>query len=117
MRLSDKQALFVEMEALLIQWASAHRDQTGHRIYRLREGRGYASPAANKADKGHPRSNHLRRLAKDYIFDKWNGVKWVYQTSTKAYEPLGLFWESIGGAWGGRFNDGNHFSLEHQGVK
>ena len=30
---------------------------------------------------------------------------------------LGEYWESIGGSWGGRFNDGNHYSLEHNGVK
>ncbi|HAO1973206.1 TPA: M15 family peptidase, partial [Escherichia coli] len=31
----------------------------------------------------------------------------------------GEYWESIGGTWGGRFSraDGNHFSLEHNGVK
>jgi hypothetical protein len=28
-----------------------------------------------------------------------------------------VFWESIGGSWGGRFNDGNHYSLEHRGMK
>ena len=36
------------------------------------------------------------------------------------YRPLGEYWESIGGAWGGRFgagvdgkgNDANHFSLQ-----
>jgi len=30
---------------------------------------------------------------------------------------LGLYWESIGGSWGGRFGDGNHFSLEHEGRR
>ena len=33
--------------------------------------------------------------------------------STKSHEPLGIFWESMGGTWGGRFGrkDGNHYSL------
>jgi hypothetical protein len=30
---------------------------------------------------------------------------------------LGLKWESMGGSWGGRFNDGNHYSLEHEGRR
>lgn len=33
---------------------------------------------------------------------------------------LGQYWESLGGSWGGRFKsrpDGNHFSLEHDGVR
>lgn len=40
-----------------------------------------------------------------------------YLSSTEAHRPLGEWWESIGGTWGGRFNDGNHYSLEHRGVK
>ena len=37
-----------------------------------------------------------------------------YLTRTKDYEPLGKFWESLGGTWGGRFKDGNHFSWEEE---
>jgi hypothetical protein len=42
------------------------------------------------------------------------------------YFPLGRYWESIGGTWGGRFDlnmdgvakdDANHFSLEFQGRR
>jgi len=33
-----------------------------------------------------------------------------YLSATKSHEPLGLFWESLGGTWGGRFDDGNHYS-------
>jgi hypothetical protein len=40
-----------------------------------------------------------------------------YLTTGEQYADLGEFWESIGGAWGGRFNDGNHFSFEHNGYK
>ncbi|RAP72898.1 D-alanyl-D-alanine carboxypeptidase family protein [Candidatus Erwinia dacicola] len=43
-----------------------------------------------------------------------------YQTDSAAYLPLGEYWESLGGTWGGRFKsrpDGNHFSLEHNGVR
>jgi hypothetical protein len=58
-------------------------------------------------------SNHKIRLAGDLnLF-----IEGIYQTESAAYKPLGLKWESMGGAWGGRFNDGNHFSLEHEGRK
>ena len=52
-------------------------------------------------------SYHEKRLAVDFNLFK-DGK---YLTRTKEHEPLGLFWESIGGTWGGRFNDGNHYSL------
>jgi hypothetical protein len=45
-----------------------------------------------------------------------------FLTHSEDYEPLGLWWEKQSTddfkcAWGGRFGDGNHFSLEHNGVK
>lgn len=35
-----------------------------------------------------------------------------YLTTTEAHEPLGAYWESLGGTWGGNFkhSDGNHYS-------
>ena len=62
---------------------------------------------------GNAKSQHKRRLALDLLLFK-DGK---YLTDTKDYATLGLWWESVGGAWGGRFEDGNHFSLEYQGVK
>ena len=41
----------------------------------------------------------------------------AFLTTTEGHRPLGEFWESIGGSWGGRFNDANHYSLEHNGVR
>ena len=106
MTLRQKQSKFAYMIALLILQAYILG-------YVITFGRGYASEAANKADGGHKKSNHLKRLALDINLFK-DGR---YLTSTKAHEPLGLYWESIGGTWGGRFNDGNHYSLEHQGMR
>lgn len=46
-----------------------------------------------------------------------------YLSSTKSHLPLGLWWEdqSIDGeyecCWGGRFKDGNHYSIKHGGRK
>ncbi|MBE9571681.1 MAG: M15 family peptidase [Proteobacteria bacterium] len=68
-------------------------------------------------------SCHYIRLAIDLNLFK-DGE---YLTKTENHLPLGLFWESIGGSWGGRFGesspgagdgwDGNHYSLEWQGKK
>ena len=43
----------------------------------------------------------------------------VYQTSTKAHQPYGEWWEKQHplARWGGKFGDGNHYSFEHNGVK
>lgn len=41
----------------------------------------------------------------------------VYLDKTEDHEPLGVYWESIGGSWGGRFADGNHYSLSWGGKR
>lgn len=112
MKLSEKQQLFTQMIAQLIIWAADHG-------MRLTFGEAYRTPeqAALNARKGSGIRNslHTQRLAVDFnLF-----INGVYQTDSAAYLPLGEFWESIGGNWGGRFSkpDGNHFSLEHEGVR
>lgn len=50
-------------------------------------------------------SAHKKRLAIDLNLFK-DGV---YLKKTKDHKSLGKFWESIGGIWGGRFQDGNHY--------
>ena len=110
MTLSDKQAKFTVMIADLIQWA----DKQG---YKLTFGEAYRTPeqAELNARKGSGIRNslHTQRLAVDFnLF-----IDGKYMTGSDAYKPLGEYWESIGGTWGGRFNDGNHFSLEHNGVR
>jgi hypothetical protein len=54
---------------------------------------------------GHPSSKHKRRLAID--LNLFRDGK--YLIDTEDYRELGEYWESVGGKWGGRFNDGNHF--------
>lgn len=113
MTLSEKQQLFTVMIGNLIHWA----EEKG---YRLTFGEAYRTPeqAALNAKKGSGISNslHTQRLAVDFnLF-----INGQYMTRTEDYRPLGEFWESIGGSWGGRFKsnpDGNHFSLEHNGVR
>lgn len=113
MTLSEKQQLFTRLIAQLILWA----DEKG---YRLTFGEAYRTPeqAALNAKKGSGISNslHTKRLAVDLnLF-----INGQYQTDSAAYLPLGEYWESLGGSWGGRFKsrpDGNHFSIEHEGVR
>lgn len=62
---------------------------------------------------GHPKSAHKLRLAQDLHLFK-NGQ---YLADTEDHRFLGEKWESMGGTWGGRFNDGNHYSIEHNGVR
>lgn len=43
-------------------------------------------------------------------------------TKTEDHRPLGEFWESLSTkdyecAWGGRFEDGRHYSISYNGVK
>lgn len=78
----------------------------------FRDHRLHGAPGV-KAGYGHRSSCHKLRLAVDFNLFK-NGV---YQPSTEAYREIGELWESMGGTWGGRFEDGNHFSLEHEGQK
>ena len=52
------------------------------------------------------RSFHFDGRAKDINLFK-DGF---YLTKTSDHLPLGLFWEFLGGTWGGRWEDGNHYS-------
>jgi hypothetical protein len=64
---------------------------------------------------GHKSSAHKMRLALDLNVFK-DGV---FLEGTEAHRALGEWWELQHplARWGGRFNDGNHYSLEFQGVK
>lgn len=57
---------------------------------------------------GESNSCHKLRLAIDLNLFKGG----VYCDKTTDHQPLGEWWEAQGGAWGGRFNDGNHYSLQ-----
>jgi hypothetical protein len=61
------------------------------------------------------KSLHYIGLARDINLFRNN----IYLTKTSDYEKLGIYWESMGGTWGGRFKnrDGCHFSIEYKGVK
>jgi hypothetical protein len=100
MGLRKKQSKFAYMVGLLIGKAY----QMG---YELTFGDAWAKD-------GHKENSlHYVRLAIDLNLFK-DGK---YLTQTEDHEPLGMYWESLGGSWGGRFGDGNHYSLEHGGRK
>jgi len=111
MTLGQKQRKFTRMIADLINYAYSNG-------YELTFGDAYRDPRVHgqvgkKQSYSSANSLHKERLAVDFNLFK-DGV---YLTRTEDHRPLGEFWESIGGAWGGRFNDGNHYSLEHGGRK
>lgn len=111
MTLGEKQRHFARLIGLLIEWAY----QNG---FELTFGDAYRDPrlhgaVGTKLGYGAASSCHKLRLAADFNLFKAG----KYLTCTEDYLPLGEYWESLGGSWGGRFEDGNHFSLEHEGKK
>ena len=109
MNLIDKQKQFGGMVSLLLHYATyLGYEYTLGEVERREEIR-----EAHVAIGSHPRSTHFKKLALDLHLFK-DGV---YQVASEDHQKLGEFWEFLGGTWGGRFNDGNHYSLAHQGVR
>ena len=111
MTLGEKQRLFTRLIAKLIK----HAYKEG---YELSFGDAYRDPRIHgmigvKKAYGHRNSNHKRRLAVDLNLFK-DGV---YLDASEDHKPLGKYWESLHPdcRWGGRFNDGNHYSFEYRG--
>ena len=109
--LRQKQSRFALMAARLILKA----EELG---YEVTLGDAYRDPRVfgqigERKGYGESRSCHKVRLAIDLNLFK-DGT---YLDSTEAHQELGEWWEAQGGAWGGRFFDGNHYSLEHEGMK
>lgn len=109
--LGQKQRRFTRMIGLLIEYAYSHGME-------LSFGDAFRDPrlhgaVGEKKGYGHASSTHKVRLAVDFNLFK-NGE---FLQGTEDHRQLGEYWESMGGTWGGRFNDGNHYSLEHNGFK
>lgn len=113
--LGEKQRLFVQLVGQLIAWCYTN----GYELTFGEAVRTQAQAADNaRTGAGISNSLHLIRLAIDLNLFKGG----VYQTTTEAYKPLGDYWKSLHDLcrWGGDFvsrPDGNHFSLEHNGVR
>lgn len=115
MTLREKQSLFCYLVAKLVVWAYAQ----GYELTYGEVQRKSAQAAANAASgSGISNSLHLLSLAVDFHLFR-DGV---YLQSTEDYKPLGDYWKSLHELcrWGGDFvsrPDGNHFSVEHNGVR
>ena len=100
MSLGQSQRKFTLMIAHLIAWIYEQG-------YELTLGDAYATT-------GHMKDSlHYSRLAIDLNLFKAG----VYLTTTDDHRLIGEKWESMGGTWGGRFKDGNHYSLAYGGRK
>jgi hypothetical protein len=114
MKLGERQRLFMRLLPRLIDFAHEQG-------YEMTQGDAYRDPRVHgalgvKMGYGHPNSNHKNRLAKDINLFKGG----VFLEKTEDHKPLGEFWEKLHPLcrWGGRFNDGNHYSIESpEGMK
>ena len=115
MTLGQKQRRFPVLIARLV----LHAESLG---YELTYGEAWRTPEMvaiyAKRGTGSERSLHPDRLAVDFNLFR-DGV-WLKQTED--HRPLGEFWESLSTpkiicCWGGRFGDGNHYSVAHAGRK
>lgn len=110
--LRQKQSRFARGVALLIQYAEV-------RGYEVTLGEAWRTPEQARrnasAGRGIASSLHRDRLAID--LNLFRNGRWL--SSTESHRPLGEFWESLGDDyhWGGRFGDGNHYSIGHRGRK
>lgn len=73
-------------------------------------------PVGTRQGYGHPKSAHKQRLALDLNLFSPDGT---FLQSTEAHRPFGEWWELLHplARWGGRFDDGNHYSIEFQGIR
>ena len=112
MTLREKQSLLVRLLQQLLEFGHSHG-------YEFTLGDAYRHPLQAQANAaagiGIAKSLHCERLAIDLNLFRHG----EYLTTTEAYRPLGEYWESLHpeARWGGRFSDGNHFSVEWQGRK
>ena len=105
-RLIDKQHMHSLRLAKLIIYA----DSLGYQI-------SGGDWTVGEDDKVHrPNSLHRLRLATDINLFRHG----TYLMDTESHRPLGEYWETMGGAWGGNFKnnpDGNHYSTPSKGFK
>ena len=106
MSLGERQRIFSQMFGLLLNYLPVLSMQTGKK-YTVAIADVQSNPGNMPKHKSG--SFHLKKCAGDLdLF-----INGVYQKTTKAHKPLGEFWKSMDGTWGGDFKkeDGNHYSF------
>jgi hypothetical protein len=90
--------------------------------YEVTFGEAWRAPetAAQYARDGRGISNSLHTMRLAFDLNLWRNNK--YLTRTEEYRQAGELWESYSTDeftchWGGRFGDGNHFSIGHFSSK
>jgi len=113
MKLGEAQRLFMRLLPRLV-------DYIHEQGYECTVGDAYRDPRVfgeigESMGYGHRRSGHKKRLAIDLNLFK-DGV-WLQKTEDHA--PIGEWWKKQHELcrWGGDFQDGNHYSLEWEGIK
>jgi hypothetical protein len=111
--LRQKQSEFAKLVPRLI-------DKAFELGYEVTLGDAYRDPRlfgqlGEKKGYGHPKSAHKQRMAID--LNLFKDGKFI--DTTEGHRPLGEWWEQQHpqARWGGRFEDGNHYSFEVDGVK
>lgn len=138
MTLREKQSLFVRLVAEWVAWVyaqgyelslgeSKRTDEQAEinamgpdgraRLVRYLEipYKALADKIRNNVGSGIRNSLHEIGLAQDFNLFRDGS----YLSATEDWQAIGEHWESMHplARWGGRFNDGNHISLEHEGRK
>ena len=111
MKLGEQQELFMRLLPRLL-------DKAHDMGYEIRGGDLFRDPRLHggmgiKKGYGYSKSCHKLKLAIDLnLFEDGEFI-----TSTEGHRKLGVWWEDQHELcrWGGRFNDGNHYSLTYNG--
>ena len=113
MTLGEKQELFMKLLPRLI-------DKAHELGFKVRGGDLFRDPrlhgaVGEKKGYGHSKSCHKIKLAID--LNLFKGSKFL--SATVDHEELGMWWEvqHPDCRWGGRFKDGNHYSITHEGMQ
>ena len=115
MTLRQKQSEFAILIASLIKYAyNLGYEITFGETLRSEE----EAKRLKRLGKGIYPSLHMYKLAIDLNLFK-DGK---YLSSTESHRVLGEWWEKLSNSeytccWGGRFKDGNHYSISHYGLK
>lgn len=118
MTLGEKQRLFMRLLPTLINFIHNNGwECTGGDLFRDPRVHGAIGV---KMGYGHPKSAHKNKLAIDInLFKDLDGDGDLdYAEKTEYHREIGEWWERQHPLcrWGGRFQDGNHYSIEHEGV-